>query len=85
MAFGAGLTRGKDEVPSWAERAAHGTQGMRVARRQKSMQIESIQQLVNSQSVEQMMGVLARHRRSLEQVSEFLPTKAAKVLTNSLI
>ena len=58
---------------------------MGAARRQKTMQSASIQRLVNSQSVEQMLGVLAQHRRSLEEISEFLPGKAAKYSTNWLI
>ena len=44
------------------------------------MRTESVQRSVQSQSVEQMMGVLAQHRRTLQEVSELLPGKAAKVM-----
>lgn len=82
LAFGTGSQRAiEGEIPAWAERAAHGDLStLGAARRQKTMQSASIQRLVNSQSVEQMLGVLAQHRRSLEEISEFLPGKAAKVL-----
>lgn len=82
LAFGTGDNHSMDgNIPSWAERAAHGDLStMRLARRQTKMRVESIQRLVQSQSVEQMLGVLAQHRRSLQEVSEFLPGKAAKVL-----
>jgi hypothetical protein len=82
MAFGTGDMRGVDgDVPAWAERAAHGDLStLNVGRRKSRMQTDSIQRLVNSQSVDQMLGVLAQHRRSLEEVSQFLPGKAAKVL-----
>lgn len=82
LAFGTGSQRAiEGDIPSWAERAAHGDLStLGAARRQKTMQSASIQRLVNSQSVEQMLGVLAQHRRSLEEISEFLPGKAAKVL-----
>ena len=87
LAFGAGTKRAiEGDIPSWAERAAHGDLStMGAARRQKTMQSASIQRLVNSQSVEQMLGVLAQHRRSLEEISEFLPGRQQKYSTNWLI
>jgi hypothetical protein len=82
LAFGTADQHSMDgSIPSWAERAAHGDLStMRMARRQNEMRVESIQRLVQSQSVEQMLGVLAQHRRTLKEVSEFLPGKAAKVM-----
>ena len=73
LAFGAGTKRAiEGDIPSWAERGP-GDLSIMVQRVVRNHAIGLYPTFGHSQSVEQMLGVLAQHRRSLEEISESFP------------
>ena len=86
MAFGVSDENALDgAIPGWAERAVHGDlSAMRSFERKSRLSSDSLQRLVQSQSVDQMLNVIATHRRSLQAAAEGLSGQNARVI-NELV